>query len=96
MPTELTPAQRQALIELVIAAPGSITVLYDALACSLAVRDANTTWGDLMIEALMLNGESRREIARRISELTGRNISESTIRGWGKRAGAAPDAGDEQ
>ena len=81
MPIDLTPEEREALIALVIAAPGSTDVLYDALRCSLAVREANSAWGQRMIDALMRTGESRREIARRIG------VPESTIRSWGARPG---------
>lgn len=80
MTLDLTPDEHVALAALL--GPDD---LLTALVRSFEVREANSTNGGLVIAALQRNGMSRREIARRLSELLGRDVAESTIRGWEAR-----------
>jgi hypothetical protein len=75
---DLTPEEQEALAHLL--GPDD---LLTALVRSFETRVANSRNGGLIIAALQRNGMSRREIARRLSDLLGRHVAESTIRGWG-------------
>lgn len=77
---DLTPEEQEALAHLL--GPDD---LLTALVRSFGVRERNSSDGGLIIAALQRNGMSRREIARRLTTLLGREknpVSESTIRGW--------------
>lgn len=81
-PLHLTPEERQAAIELIAAAPSlSDDILFDALACSMQARLENSRRGGLIIQALH-RSLSWDEIASKLSERIGREVSSSTIRGW--------------
>lgn len=80
MTLDLTPEMQEALAHLL--KPDD---LLTALVRSFETRERNSSDGGLIIAALQRNGMSRREIARRLTTLLGREenpVQESTIRGW--------------
>jgi hypothetical protein len=79
---DLTPAERQAAIELIERAP-TLTddLLFDALACSMETRLENSRRGGLIITALHRH-LSWEQIAEKLSAPISRDVAPSTIRGW--------------
>jgi hypothetical protein len=81
-PLDLTPEERQAAIDLISAATKlNDALLLDALACSMQVRLENSRKGGLIIQALH-RALSWEDIAKELSKRIGREVSQSTIRGW--------------
>lgn len=79
---DLTPEERRAAIELIERAPAlTDDLLFDALACSMQTRLDNSRLGGLIIQALH-RSFSWEQIAAKLSDLIGRDVSASTIRGW--------------
>lgn len=79
---DYTPEERQAAIDLIAAAPQlTDDIMFDALACSMWKRLENSRQGGLIIQALH-RSKSWQDIADELSKRLGREVSQSTIRGW--------------